>query len=306
MKQDLKDCTFIIPIKLESGDRLRNCILSTSYILHNFDTNIIIKEVDSNDYSNFEELALPILKNIIDTSNIKHIYEKSKRSDDIFHRTKILNDMILDVSTSIVVNYDCDIILPLESYKTSYDLIKNNHTDIVYPFLLGKHGEKKVKLPFTIYGDNGSVNPSINWKSSKTLLNFNNNEFINKNYSLDYLDRFSFWNQECPKGEGWAEYGMCQFFSKKTYIDGFLENENFISYGPEDVERAYRFYTLGYRIKRINLPAYHLEHMRSYNSTIQNPYIMDNTNLAQKLTRYSKDELLQYYSNQEYYVNRTK
>jgi hypothetical protein len=47
MKIDLKEATFIIPIRIESSDRLRNVITTTAFLLENFDTNIIIKEVDS-------------------------------------------------------------------------------------------------------------------------------------------------------------------------------------------------------------------------------------------------------------------
>ena len=47
MKRDLKDCTFIVPIRIESNDRLRNVITVLCYIASNFDTNIIVKEVDT-------------------------------------------------------------------------------------------------------------------------------------------------------------------------------------------------------------------------------------------------------------------
>ena len=41
MKTDLKNTTFIIPLRIDTGDRLRNVILSTSYLLHNFDTTVM-------------------------------------------------------------------------------------------------------------------------------------------------------------------------------------------------------------------------------------------------------------------------
>ena len=69
---DLSQATFIIPIRIESPDRLRNVITTTAFILENFDTNIIIKEVDSE--SVFERDALPILKQILDVDvKVKHI-----------------------------------------------------------------------------------------------------------------------------------------------------------------------------------------------------------------------------------------
>ena len=44
-----------------------------------------------------------------------------------------------------------------------------------------------------------------------------------------------------------AKYGFCQFFNREVYIEGGLENENFVIFF-EDVERFYRFTTLGYSV----------------------------------------------------------
>ena len=41
--------------------------------------------------------------------------------------------MIIEADTEIVVNYDCDVILPLESYVTAYKGIKDK-VDVVYPY----------------------------------------------------------------------------------------------------------------------------------------------------------------------------
>jgi hypothetical protein len=60
------------------------------------------------------------------------------------------------------------------------------------------------------------------------------------------------------QGHGWAEYGMVQFFNRQVYIDGYLENEGFIAYAPEDVERHHRWNTFGYNIGRVDNHAYHL------------------------------------------------
>ena len=43
---DLKNCTFIIPIRIESEDRMRNVVTVLAYLLKNFDTKVIVKEVD--------------------------------------------------------------------------------------------------------------------------------------------------------------------------------------------------------------------------------------------------------------------
>ena len=43
---DLSNVTFIIPLRVDSDDRLRNIILSTSFLLNNFECKVIIKESD--------------------------------------------------------------------------------------------------------------------------------------------------------------------------------------------------------------------------------------------------------------------
>ena len=64
MRTDLSQATFIIPIRIESPDRLRNVITTTAFLLENFNTNIIIQEVDK--HSVFEKEALPILEDIVE------------------------------------------------------------------------------------------------------------------------------------------------------------------------------------------------------------------------------------------------
>ena len=58
MKTDLSNATFIIPIRIESDDRLRNVVTSIAFLVENFDTNIIVKEVDKE--SVFQTEVLPI------------------------------------------------------------------------------------------------------------------------------------------------------------------------------------------------------------------------------------------------------
>jgi hypothetical protein len=130
MRIDLSEATFIIPIRIESQDRLRNVITTTAFLLENFDTNIIIKEVDSE--SIFRKDVLPILEDILDVEiNVNHIFEQS--NDSLFHRQRVLNEMIVESKTEIVVNYDCDVLLPLDSYHEAYQSILHHTHDVIYP-----------------------------------------------------------------------------------------------------------------------------------------------------------------------------
>ena len=293
MKTDLKNTTFIVPLQIDTGDRLRNVILSTSYLLHHFDTTVMIKEVDSE--RRFENYALPIIKRLVDTSNLIHIFEQDTRTDDSFHRTKVLNDMVLESKTDIVVNYDTDLILPLDSYTQAKEMLEGEY-DVVYPFRYGSHGERKVNLGFTI-------------ETQEDMNNFENQEFVSRFIESKYNsecfdDRFFYYPSHF--GPGWAAYGMVQFFNRRVYIDGYLENEGFIAYAPEDEERHYRWKTLGYNIGRVDNYAYHLEHQRTQNSWYHNPHMQNNNNLWEHLKQLNKEQLIEYYENQQYVRERLK
>jgi hypothetical protein len=292
MKTNLKNVDFIVPLRIDTGDRLRNVILSTSYLLHHFDCTVTIKEVDSE--RRFETYALPVIKRLVDTANLNFIFEEETRTDDAFHRTKVLNDMVMDSKCDIVVNYDTDLILPLDTYTKAVEMLQGEY-DVVYPYRYGNHGERKVNLGFTI-------------ETQDDMDNFEKDEFVSrfiKEYdSTCFDDRFFYYPSN--QGEGWAEYGMVQFFNRKVYMDGYLENEGFIAYAPEDIERHHRWQTLGYNIGRVDNHAYHLEHQRTQNSWFHNPHMQNNNALWEYLKILSKEQLIEYYENQDYVKERLK
>jgi len=263
-KIDLKNATFIIPVRIESQDRLRNVITTTSFLLENFDTNIIIKEVDSE--SIFQKDAIPVLEDILDVDiDIHHIFEKSDES--LFHRQRVLNEMIVESKTEIVVNYDCDVILPIESYRAAYQNILDGVYDVVYPYGQGMY-QKQVKTTDEVVS-----------------------EFLQSS-NYQHLDDASNLHT--------SDFGWVQFFRKKVYVDGGMENENFRAYAPEDKERFYRFTTLGYNVGRVEDFVYHLEHSRGENSWFNNPHMQSNMQEWEKIQNMSKEQLLEYYSQQEY------
>ena len=267
MKINLSEATFIIPIRIESPDRLRNVVTTTAFLMENFNTNIIIKEVDAEPV--FQRDAIPLLEEILDfniwETNFNYIYEKS--DDPLFHRQRILNEMIIEADTHIVVNYDCDAILPLESYELAYKGIMNGVYDVVYPYGSGNY-QKQVKA------------------TDVTV-----SQFLETG-DYEFLDAVSNIHT--------SDFGWAQFFKRSSYIQGGMENENFKAYAPEDKERYYRFNMLGYSVGRIENYVYHLEHARGENSWFNNPHMNNNMSEWDKIQCMSKDNLLKYYSEQEY------
>ncbi len=264
--KDLRQATFIIPIRIESPDRLRNVITTTAFLVENFDTNIIIKEVDSE--AVFQRDALPILEDIVEGGifkNFNHIFEQS--DEPLFHRQKVLNEMIMEADTEIVVNYDCDAILPIKSYENAYRSIMDGVHDVVYPYGQGMY-QKQVSATDEVVSN---------------FLESSDYKFLDEASNIHTSD-----------------FGWVQFFNRQVYIDGGMENENFKAYAPEDKERHYRFTTLGYKVGRINDYVYHLEHSRGENSWFSNPHMEDNQYEWIKLCNMNKEQLKEYYSNQKY------
>ena len=277
---DLTKTTFIIPLRIETADRMRNIITILIYLTRNFDTKIIVKEVDES--SVYEREVLPVLKQALEPEwleCIHHIFEKSE--EFTFHRTKILNDMLWMVDTPVVVNYDSDILLPLESYINATNMIAKGwvHPDVengkpvkvVYPYGCGNY-------QFQCHvGDNEVTN------------------FINSGFNYEYFNgHMRQWD---------AKYGFCQFFDTEEYKKLGGENENFVAYGYEDDERYFRFNLLS-SVARIDEYVYHLEHGRTKNSWFNNPYCEDNKKLWEILKVKGKKSLVKYYEEVDYLKER--
>jgi hypothetical protein len=259
-KIDLSDCTFIIPIKIESLDREQNFKFVMKWFYENFKTNIIITESSHND-----DL---VLKNeysdILEKNNVVLI---ERPNEKYFKRTYYLNEMLKLSKTPITVNYDIDVFMPLPNYSEARDKILNQGFDLVYPFGNGKF---QLEIPEHYRDEILKQNDRMNKIDiNRLLLNL-------------------------------AEYGHAQFFKTSSYKKGFGENEEFLSYGPEDQERYYRFNTLGYKVTHLEKRfVFHLNHSRGRDSS-KHKYYQQNVDLWENLKKMKKDELLHYYSKLKY------
>jgi predicted glycosyltransferase involved in capsule biosynthesis len=262
---ELKDTTFIIPIRIEHPDRYRNAKTTLGFLNHHFETEVFIYE-SSND-------GLTKLDFLEDLKNLK-IKHWVINDEETFHRTKYLNIMLDSVKTKVCVNYDIDVILSPENYKECQDRIINNECDVIYPYEFGM-GQKM-------------VNENINLE-----------EFKDSGYDVDYINQrneiHSIFLAEC---------GHCVFFNTDIYKSNGGENERFISYGPEDKERKERFERLGFRVEwKPGYYVYHFEHYRGSDSSQSNPHFSHNWEIYSSITELGNRYLDQYrnfYSNPEY------
>ena len=270
---DLKNTTFIIPLKIDANDRKNNLYINLNYLNFHFKTNVIIYEQGHFIYENEIEM-----REKFPNLNFKFLFDLEK-NNPVFHRTKYLNAMLDIVETPVVCNYDVDVIFDKEIYKKCENLISSNQLDMIYPYCRGffqieimKHVDIKsfLQKPF--------------------LLNI----LKDQEQTIEYF-------HEKPFHIKYAEYGQAVFFNTSVYKEAGGENENFISWGPEDQERHHRFKKLNYKTCWLSNFIYHFEHDRDLNSGNLNPYLSTNNNLFETLKNMNKNELISYYKNQNYY-----
>jgi predicted glycosyltransferase involved in capsule biosynthesis len=256
--ENLLNTTFIIPVCVESQDRFNNAKTVLGYLNHHFKTNVSIHEITQGES---KLTFLNELKNL----NIKHKIEQSNLTE--YHRTRQLNEMLDNVTTKVVVNYDIDVILPVTTYIQASNDIINNKCNVIYPYGEGLF-QKRIFTSF-------------------------NRENFNLNFNLSDINKsdYDIWT---------AKYGHCIFFNTKKYRNAGGENENFIAYGPEDVERYERFNKIGCNICRINDFIYHLEHSRTEFSNNLHKHYDNNNNLFDELNKLNSQQTIEYYKNVDY------
>lgn len=173
-----------------------------------------------------------------------------------FHRTKMLNEMCHynAAMEDIIVNYDADVIIPNIQILRAVKLLRDGTADMVYPYdgRFSRITKEFQHLPIDQLYDK-------QWKGSRPI---------------------------DPQS-----VGGCIFWNKKSFIQGGMENEHFISYGPEDTERYERFQKLGYKIERVKGQLYHYDHYISDNSCGRNPYFGHNNNELARIRALTKEQL---------------
>jgi hypothetical protein len=269
----LDDLTIVIPVKIESNDRYNNLKTILGYINHHLKTNIKIIE---------ESPDIPKIDFLDDFKNLSIDYKFYQvNCTEPFHRTKYLNEMIFSTTTKVVSNYDSDVFFTVQTYVDVVKSIIDGDFDFVYPYLLGI-GQKR--LYYSKWYENKS-NHSIFYPMWKFIQDWDISIFDNDEQHI------KMWT---------SAYGHSVFADTNKYKEAFGENEEFISYGPEDQERAYRFQKLGYNVNWYNGYVYHIEHIRTNDSSNENPQFYTNCQIFEYIKTLSKEELIDYYNKREY------
>lgn len=180
-----------------------------------------------------------------------------------FHRTKMLNDMAADCHTPIVVNWDADVVIPPLQIVESAHLISKGKADMVYPY----------------DGRFARVNRNRLYSVVDNKVDIGMLKGMHFNGMGDHDAR---------------SVGGAIMFDSQAFIKGGMENEKFISYGPEDCERYDRFLKLGYNVKRVKGVLYHFDHVIGKDSGVTHVNYDNNKKELEKIRSLSQTDLRAY------------
>jgi hypothetical protein len=254
-KIDLSDTCFTIPVSYDHEDRKENIDLCIAILRKNFDTNILVSEQVCPGREALNHFGFEYFEGRVDDYTL-FVSEK-------FWRTSMLNHMSKRTNCEFIFNWDADVfIAPLQIYEAVQQL--RSGTDMVYPYAWAF-----ARMPRNIWFVKIRDHEDIGMVGDTKFNGMNNADAISVGGAVGY--------------------------NRKRFIEGGMENENFISYGAEDVERKIRFEKLGYRIERtLGQNLYHINHFVGPNSCQKHEDFASNEAELEKVKCMDQLELKEY------------
>lgn len=186
---------------------------------------------------------------------VTHIFTKT---EDFFNKQKAYNIAARNSKYDIISLYDADVILEKSTVNKIRDLIGNKTIQIAYPY----NGY--------FYDVPKEYHSVIDETKSVKCVDINKCKLLS--------DR---------------SVGGVVFLDKKVFWEGGGGNQNFIGAGYEDNEIYERYKKLGYNIGRMNVPLFHLTHVRKETAFDYNPYNKQNEKEFLRIIKMTKDQLLE-------------
>lgn len=199
-------------------------------------TQFLVSNFDTNIWvSEYSAYNNGLLEKLLD-SNIR--YSFTEDLDTILYRTKFLNQMTETIETAYVAIWDTDVIALKDQIVKSVEILRNGEADFVYPY------EK-------YFYDTSPILKKMYLQDRKIELLEQNKKKMKELYPPDPV-------------------GGAFIVNINKYKEAGMENENFYGWGMEDGERYCRWGNMGYKIKRVSGPLFHLSHGRGINSVMHN------------------------------------
>ncbi len=261
MKTDLRDTTFIIPVRVDSMIRLENLLATVDMLDESFNTNIVVTEAAA--YNN------GVIKRLLG-ERVKYIFHEDK--DPVFHRTKYLNWMACEVKTLVTAIWDADIVMDPAQIVESVESIRSGECDARLPY----NGDCFDTTE--IYRSHYLRHRDIGFLTSCK-------DAMKKMYAIEGVT---------------GAVGGAVFIRTRNYIESGLDNEKFYGWGREDGERFYRWLGLGYVPGRSEGCIFHLWHPRDDNGRFRDDLQSEKARHDSEIViEYTRDEILARFSSYE-------
>lgn len=119
---NISDTSFLIPLRIDSEDRLQNIYTVTQYLTKYFQCEILLTEIDSEQKIDIEKLG----KN----TRYTFAYDAEPR----LRRAKYFNQLTLLTQTPYIALYDSDIIFPLAQIQDAVHVLREGIYSVVSPY----------------------------------------------------------------------------------------------------------------------------------------------------------------------------
>lgn len=245
-----KELHIVIPVRVDSAERFRNLRLVLRSL---FSMGIPVTVLEADKQPHCSALL----------SSFSYQYEFVEDANEVFYRTRYLNQLFRMCTVPVVGVWDTDIILSESQIEESLNAILTEGYIMSSPY-------------------NGFFR-FLTVQQSMTYANNPDYSFLQNCFSAD--DPF---RQR-------ASWGGAFLVDKRSYLQCGGENEHFYGWGPEDVERVHRLEILGHSIHRVkNQILYHLWHPRGVNSFLSDAErTFNNRSELVKVCSMTRDELEQ-------------
>lgn len=184
-----------------------------------------------------------------------------------FHRTRMLNDMAMDSTTPYVFNYDADVFFDTQQILDCINILRSGKASACYPY-------------------------------DGRFYRVEREHFETLQKSIQITDLIHLPYPEHMHAE--KSYGGAIAWNKEKFIASGMENENMVSFGPEDYERYDRAKRLGYLIARVKGGLYHINHYTGKDSNTTNPHFKKNWDEYNKIKELPESRLIEYVESWEW------
>jgi hypothetical protein len=262
----LGDTAFVVPVRIDSPDRLRNLDLVLTWLGRNFEGHQTLV---------LEHGRAAEAESTAREHGAEHVF---LRSDGCFHKSRVFNLGLALADRAFVLLYDCDVLVPAPAIERAIETLRRDEADYVYPY-------NGVMLEVRCGDD-----------APRAVLDgaFLASTIVSHGEVAEALPD----DTTCLNGsESEPSTGGALACKRRALLlhGGF--NPNIVSYGCEDTELETRVRKLGARVVRLpGFNCFHVRHRRGPDSRYNHLHA---ANLAEwkKVEAMSAEEVSEYVRN---------